>query len=271
MKFRLKIWLHAGSLLLTSQLFSQQDNWDVYMARYEKGPGTTVVNMTIRKTAPAVNFPFLFSAGVKFTNCTNDGLPVATEFDNLNRISDSIISAVNRLVKNILVGTFTYQCERRDYFYVPDTIGLRQQIIDVLSKNFPNYIPAFNVKPDKDWAAYLEFLYPNEETMNYMQNEKVLIQLQKAGDKLEKERQVDHWIYFKTEADRECFLLRAIQDHFKVESKTTEVALPLPFKLQISRIDKIDQQTINAITLQLRQEAKKCNGEYDGWETFVIK
>jgi len=271
MVYTFKTYLLASSLLLTTQSFSQTEDWEVYMARYEKGPSSTIVNMVIKQIAPNLNFPFLFSAGVNFTNCTNDGLPAPGELDNLNRISDSVVAVLNRSVKNVIVGTFTYQCQRRDYFYVADTTGLRQQIIDLLSKYFPKYTPAFNVKPDKDWAAYLEFLYPNEETFNYMQNEKVLMQLQNAGDKLEKERQVDHWLYFKTESDRECFIQYATQAHFKLESKEKDVTLALPFKLQLSRIDKVDAPTINKITLELRKQAKKCKGDYDGWETFVIK
>ena len=189
-----KLVLYISLLSSTSTVMAQQDTWDVYLAQYEKGPGSTMFNMSIKKIAPDTSLPFLFSAGVKYTNCDNEGLPVSAEFKNLSRISDSVIATVNRFVKNIQAGTFTYQCERRDYFYVSDTTGLRQQINILLSKHFTGYEPAFNVKHDKDWAAYLEFLYPNEETMDYMQNEKVLVQLQKGGDKLDKARQVDHWL-----------------------------------------------------------------------------
>ena len=106
---------------------AQEGNWEVYLAQYEKGPGSTVVNMDIKTMAPDKTQPFLFSAGVNFTNCNSDGFPMSDEFNNLNKISDSILALINRMVKNTLVGTFTYQCQRRDYFYVPDTTGLRQR------------------------------------------------------------------------------------------------------------------------------------------------
>src|SRR6185436_9306052 len=155
-----------------------------------------MVNMGIRPNAPDLNFPFVISAGVKFVSCDSNGLTIDSEFKNLNKISDSIASTINQLVKNVLVGTFTYQCERRDYFYVSDTIGLRQRITGLILKRFSQYTPAISIKYDKDWTAYLDFLYPTEETMEYMQNEKVVMKLQQSGDKLEKERQVDHWLYF---------------------------------------------------------------------------
>lgn len=258
-------------LFVSSTLVAQEENWEVYLAQYEKGPGSTIVKMGIRGTAPDKSFPFLFSAGVKFTECGSEGLPVSSEFETLNRISDSIVATVNRLIKNIIVGTFTYQCERRDYFYVSDTAGLRQYLINLISKHFPGYTPAFNIKPDKDWEAYLQFLYPNEETMEYIKNEKVLTHLQNSGDKLEKARQVDHWVYFKTDADRNCFIQYATRNHFKIESKEKQNDLKLPYKLQLSRTDKIDLPSISKITLELERQARKCNGDYDGWETVVIK
>lgn len=266
-----KPFVILSSIILTTSLVAQEGNWDVYLAEYEKGPGSTVLNMDLKKIAPDKTLPFLFSAGVKFAGCVPNGLPTSSELNNLYRVSDSVVAIVNRHGKNILAGTFTYQCERRDYFYVPDTIGLRQQVITLIAKSFPGYSPAFNIKPDKEWQAYLDFLYPNEITMEYMKNQKVLEQLEKAGDKLDKARLVDHWIYFKTDNDRNCFIQYAVQQKFKIETKEKIDDPNYPLKLHISRVDQVDVASISKITLELEKEAKKCNGDYDGWETFVVK
>jgi regulator of RNase E activity RraB len=44
-----------------------------------------------------------------------------------------------------------------------------------------------------------------------------------------------------------------------------------PYQLQISKTEFVDQQSIDHCTLQLSQLANQLNGEYDGWETVVIK
>ena len=75
---------------------AQTGDWATYLARYEKGPGSTLVNMTLKKQAPDSSLPYLFAAGVKFKNCTPDGLPAATAFISLNRISDSIVALTGR-------------------------------------------------------------------------------------------------------------------------------------------------------------------------------
>ena len=104
-----------------------------------------------------------------------------------------------------MVATFTHQCERLDYIYLSDTNSIRKKLIDLYSSNFPGYKYYINIRTDKSWTAYTDFLYPNEETLEYMSNNKVLIQLQEAGDNLSKERQVDHWIYFINKNDRELY------------------------------------------------------------------
>ena len=259
-------------LLVPLASFAQEEAWDVYIAQYEKGPGSTVLNMSLKQEAPIKTLPFLLKTGVKFNDCSTDGLPEQGEFAWLNLISEAAGLVVRRHTETALAGTFTYQCERNDYYYVSDTAGIRDALMKMYASRFPKYTPLVTIKKDENWEAYLTFLYPNEETQEFMGNSKVLMELQKAGDKLEKERQVDHWIYFATESDRKCFIAYCTANKFKIESQETlKDSKPMPFKLQISRPDKIDLPSINKLTLELRRQAAKCKGDYDGWETFVIK
>ena len=264
-----------GNLILTLVfpfcLMAQEEGWDVYMAQYEKGPGSTVINMALRQVAPVKNLPYILVTGVKFKDCGNDGFPSKAEFNTLYKISDSVKTIIEHHITNKLAGTFTYQCERLDYYYISDTAGIRQKLTGLYTKRFKEYEPYISIKQDMDWKAYLDFLYPTEDIYESMTNQKVVLKLQQAGDKLEKERQVDHWIYFTTENDQNCFISYATSNKFKIESKGQTKDPKRPFKLQISRIDKADLSSISKITLELRKQAERCKGDYDGWETFVIK
>jgi hypothetical protein len=150
-----------------------QQNWDTYVTKYGDRPGSVMLNMSLKRSAPDSTLPFLFAAGVRFNECTGKGLPTPIELLRLNIISDSVIAIVNRNVKNKLAGTFTFQCVRRDYFYVKDTAGLREKVSLAIYKNFPNYGPAFHVKRDDSWDAYINFLYPNDSTLKYMKQAKI--------------------------------------------------------------------------------------------------
>ncbi len=169
-----------------------------------------------------------------------------------------------------MAGTFTYQCERKDYYYIKDTSSIRLKLLALYKKHFPGYQPIINIRKDATWEAYLTFLYPNEETREYMYNEKVLTKLNEAGDKLDKERPLDHWLYFPDAKSRDSFVVYAKAKGFKIESKEMREGAK-PFQLHISRIDKVDLPYISKLTLELRREARKYNAEYDGWETFVVR
>jgi uncharacterized protein YaaR (DUF327 family) len=261
---RKPVLLIALPVLVSAFVQAQNANFDAYKAQYEAGSGNTIFNKDLKHTAPVSNFPFVLVTGVKFKDC-DQGVPTEAELSNLDRVSDSVYSNVTTLVKNIMAGTFTYQCERLEYYYVADTANIRDRLITLYQKHFSNYEPYINIKQDKNWDAYLKFLYPNEETMEYMQNEKMLISLEKQGDKLEKERRVDHWLEFSTREDVNCFVSYATTQGFKVDTKDQAL------KLHIFRTDKMDLPSISKITTELRREAKKCNGIYTGWETAAVK
>ena len=261
----------SGLLLFSIPAFSQEDHWEVYLARYEKGVGSTVVNMSLKGDDSMKQYPYLLKAGVKLLQCPEEGLPTEGEFEALYAISNKIKANIDWAGKNKQAGTFSYQCTRTDYYYISDTNNIRSFLETIFKKNFPKYESIIEIKTDPNWDAYLTFLYPNEETMEYIENEKVIMRLTKEGDDLSKPRQVDHWLYFKTQTDRESFLKYAFQEKYKVESKDYIEKSQLHYQLHLSRNDKVDIGSISSITLALRRKAKELNGDYDGWETFVIK
>lgn len=263
--------LILSALLLSGSCFCQEDTWDVYLAQYEKGAGSTVINMSLKERAPVKLYPYLLKVGVKLLSCTDEGLPSKEEFKTLYAISDKVKDKVDSLKKNKAAGTFSYQCSRTDYYYVTDTNSVRKVLQSMFKKYYPRYEYNIEIKSDPGWEAYLTFLYPNEETREYMENSKVTMKLTEAGDDLSKSRQVDHWLYFKTEADREIFIKYALSENFKVEGKEISKKSALQFQLHLSRTDKVNVGAISAVTIQLRRKAQALNGDYDGWETFVIK
>ena len=252
-------------------LHAQEENWDAYLAQYPKGPGSTVLDMELKNKAPFKDFPFLLKTGVSFKHCTDQGMPTDSMFATLYTISDSVKAVVSLHKKNILAGSFTYQCSRYDYYYLSDTLGIREELNSMYANHFPAYEALVMLREDKPWEAYLQFLYPNEETREYMSNQQLVMQLQQAGDNLQQERQVDHWLYFATEKDRDCFVSYVQQNGFSIEGKNKTDQPGKSWQLHVSRTDKVDLAAISKLTMILRKEAARCRGDYDGWETFVIK
>lgn len=245
--------------------------WEAYLARYEEGVGSTTLNMDLIKVAPIKELPFLLVTGVTFKNCENDGLPNEEQLNNLYEISDHLAKVMADLTKSEYVGSFTLQCDRLEYFYISDTLGIRSKLVELYSTKYGDYKYYINLEKDENWEAYTAFLYPNEETQEYISNEKIIEHLEASGDDILQPRQVDHWMYFKDEPGRDRFEKFIIANGFKIENKSKQEEGSLPYMLHISRVDNVDIESITKLTLFLRQNVKRENGDYDGWETFIVK
>lgn len=258
-------------ILLFNQLHAQEENWQNYIATFENKPGSVIVNMQLKEVAPIKQLPIVLVVGVTYSNCSEDGFPGETAFDQLYQIADSIQSWLPSKAQAKLVGSFTHNCQRLDYYYIADSSNIRTPLMTRLQKKYPEFPPYLNIKVDAAWTYYLDFLYPNEYYEEFIQNQQVVLQLMKSGDALIKERIVEHWIYFSTDKDRTCFLEQIKSDGFTIDEKRTSPDLKNPYQLKISRTDSVDPYKITTVTLELRKKAATCKGDYDGWETILVK
>ncbi|MFD3001744.1 DUF695 domain-containing protein [Pontibacter toksunensis] len=266
------ILILLGLMTKSSEAQNQSEKWDTYIAIYDEGkPGSTTLRMDLIERAPNTDYPIVLVTGVTYESNREDGFPDSETFGLLYKVSEELGEFLNKNVENVLVGTFMHNHERLEYFYVKSDKDLEKNLKKFYDLKFPKLKPYINIKEDKNWSYYREFLYPNEETRNYMADESVIRSLVDAGDKLEKPRRIDHWIYFKNEKELTFFKAEAIKQGFaseKIEKTDNDTT---PFLLQIWREDKVDINTIYPITSSLKKLAKSYNGDYDGWETFVVK
>lgn len=258
-------------LISVIQLFAQQDAWDVYIADYDGKPGSTVLNMSIYDRTPIKSMPYIVITGLNPKEVDGSGFPTKSEFEVQYPFTDSLGVFMDKLVKNEMVGTFTSEGERLHYFYVSDTTGIRKSLITFYKKRFKKYTYYLNIKPDAEWKAYREFLYPNEFTREYMGNEKVIMQLMDSGDQLHKERPIDFWAYFKTDADRSKFIDFVTDKGFEITKEDKDRSLDLPYSVQFTKDMAINIMDFTTLTLELRKKAAELNGDYDGWESVVVK
>ena len=112
--------------------------------------------------------------------------------------------------------------------------------------------------------------FENGKRVQIESNQKVINALRNEGDKLTAEREVFHWIYFKSEDEKSSYLKEVMGEGFKFVS-LNKIEDKLPFQLQIKRIDKVDIESVNDYVIYLWEKAIEHGGEYDGWETSVEK
>ena len=125
-------------------------------------------------------------------------------------------------------------------------------------------------KPDPSWTQYVEILYPSEEDRQRIQNRKLLDVLEQKGDILQRPRDVWHWIYFRTQTDREEFRAAVIALKYRVESSPSNNNSEFSNGICIVRFQSVKPSELDDAVIELFRLAKKYCGDYDGWETQVI-
>lgn len=248
-----------------------EEDWAIYFCTISDGQiGAVFVDIGLAQLAPVESKPFLFTFTTKMNNPAEDGLSSADEADKLNQIETNLIESLAAKNEVIYTGRIKFGGKMQSYFYCEKINGLENTISNVIA-DFPEYSFEHKFTEEKDWGAYFEVLYPSPFEMQVIQNGRVIENLEKHGDKLEKERLVDHWIYFDSETNRENFL-EAIKDKgFEIIDKDIISFGDSPFSLQLSRVDKADYQSVNEYVMYLWEKAQEFNGDYDGWETFIVR
>ncbi|SFE52777.1 TIGR01619 family protein [Chitinophaga sp. CF118] len=244
-------------------------DWDIYTCHIEDTPAIIGLDLDLRRFAPLNNKPFSLYISVYLNDPRPDGFPKAEEFETLGEIEDGLVLQLEQSLQAHLAGRTISAGIRDFYFYIGNPL-LHDKFIGDVMVRFPGYKYDYEVKEDKNWELYFDFLLPDIQEFQRMQNRKVLRTLKQNGDIEDKERHIDHWIFFTTEADRDLYWKQIQPRGFIVEGWPAESDSDLPCGLQVSRNDKTDEDSIDAVVMLLWELARKMNARYDGWETVIV-
>ncbi len=268
---------YISAIILTffySTAIAQNENWDTYMAKFGNKPGSVLVDLALMDNAPDKKYPNLVITGPRAHKCNKDGLPNTDEIDQLEEILDATGSFLTGVTPKVLVGTLTYNCERVNYYYVKDTVGIRNALNRLYTRTYKDYKYAISIKSDPDWTTYRTFLYPDDTMLNWMENDKVITKLIQSGDSLTQPRDIVFHIGFRTEAECDSFATfvsgkgystKALQMALKSDNVTD-----FPWTANVSKRALVKMDTINAMAAELKKAAKQYHGTYDGWQAPLM-
>jgi len=248
------------------------DAWDFYFANVNDVVASLFVDLGIRDSVPDPARPWLLWAWVYFRQPRDDGLSSTEEAPTLNEIEDVLTNEVKDAAAAELVGRITTAGRREFYFYGPHQDHFEHAVARALERFAPYGFDA-GTNEDPDWSQYLNVLYPSPEELQRIKNRRVVEELEKHGDSLNKPRLVSHWAYFPSPQDRNRFIARAVGAGFQVtdQSDHSDEETAYPYGVTLNRVDRVDWASINEATLVLFRLAQELNGDYDGWETSVEK
>lgn len=259
------------SLLIVSALCSlpaiaQTEEWDTYVAKFGDRPASVLVDLSLRNTAPDKRFPFLVITGPKANNCGKQGMPNKDEIGALEEILDATQNFMTGVTAKVLVATVTSNCQRLNYYYVKDTGNIRNAIARMYDRSFANYSYVVKIKHDPDWVEYRASLYPTEATQNWMLNSKIMARMISEGDSLKIQRNINFDLYFRSDTSRAAFAGFARSKGYNTDKMMLANTTNAPYQIVVSKYGYVKMALIDSFSTELKAEAKRHNGFYNGWE-----
>lgn len=249
------------------QQCSQQ--WEFYLCSIEQAPASILVDMSAASAAPVTDLPFLASIRVRLQMPDPEGMSSAAELDQLTAIEDHLLTVLPRTGAARYVGRCTAAGCRVFYFYVACTEQWPQRAAAAMSR-FGHFEFEAATREERDWETYFDVLYPDEEDLQRIQNRRVCDVLEENGDELISAREIEHWAYFPDATARARFIATVEALGFEIQQLWDEQEASR-CGIRFSRIDLPSFTGIDEVTLPLYQAALAAGGDYDGWETQVIR
>ena len=243
-------------------------NWDFFMCRIEGAPASIRTNLALIEVAPLEGLTQRLQFYIKMQNPRPDGLSSNEEYPILCDIEDAI-GEKTEATGAVSAGVVKSEGFLELWFYTQNAKTLAKTCEEALQA-FQGYESGYNIAEDPEWEDYFGFLYPDEFSYQTMQNRKVLMQLEKNGDKMEVPREIDHFIYFKEADQQQAFAKEAEAKGFKVRFNDDEFVedrkaegKEYPYMVEATREDS--PLDIDDIVWDLLELASPFEGEYDGW------
>ena len=243
-------------------------NWDFFMCRIEGAPASIRTNLALIEVAPLEGLTQRLQFYIKMQNPRPDGLSSNEEYPMLCVLED-VIGEKGEATGAVSAGVVKSEGFLELWFYTQNAEDLAKTCEEALQA-FEGYQSGYNIAEDPEWEDYFGFLYPDEFSYQTMQNRKVLMQLEKNGDKMEVPREIDHFIYFKEAAQQQAFAKEAEAKGFKVRFNDDEFVedrkaegKEYPYMVEATREDS--PLNIDDIVWDLLELASPFEGNYDGW------
>jgi len=257
------------SIALMSSLFAQ-GQWDQYLAQWEDKPGSMLVDLSYQEKIDSIQLPFLLSVGHQFTPCSDEGFPDTLVYERLYKLSDKLNNYMDIQATCKLVGTFTHDCTQIDYYYLKDSLGIRNFLHNYFANENSGFPPLVSIMHDPENQFYQDRIYPDIYITEYRQNTATIQTLIEAGDQINQARKIDHWAYFDTDIDRDRYSELILELGYKEEEKGFHRGEQQPYFYHFSKEDIPSRDNITEITVNLQSEAQELNGYYGGWECSVM-
>ena len=260
---------------ISEEQVTVEEDWGVYLcnAFVCDLPAIVRVNLALADFELTSKYPKRLTLQVLCKYVNENGFPTREEREYLYQIEDDVAEIIEKH-GDILAGVV--RCDERVHImaYVKDEVNYSDEISELMARRFSEYVYTVSIVEDGNWEIYRGGLYPDKYEYQSIMNASLIENIRNSGDSMVS-RDLEHFILFKTEENREAFLKKVREAGFQeinleaddgeCEDEDTEY----PYELLIGREDSFED--IDEIVWNLMDLAEEFDGAYDGWGCNVVR
>lgn len=247
-----------------------QEYWESYMRPLEGHPAMIGFNADVSGDVPDLEHGYVAFVKVMLKRPTDKGLVDPDEADTLMAIEDRLEMESLRYRSGKYIGRIITQGEVDLIYYLRHDFEWQDTVVAAM-RHFESYTYQAGSREDSEWEVYQKLLFPTLKEWQLIHNHHACDRLRQAGDVLKTKRAIEHTMFFEAIEDRAAFTASIIKEGFSIQAEMAPTA-DLPFYgLQFYRIDPAEHYDIDTLTLGLIESGERFDGQYDGWETSLVK
>jgi hypothetical protein len=247
-----------------------QEIWENYMKPVDGRPSAVAFNAEAADALPNDTLGFVGFIKLRLRSATEEGFVAESEADMVKEIEDRLEMEALRYRVGKYIGRIVTGGEVHFIYYLKYDFEW-PDVAAVTMAAFPDYTYEYGSRPDPEWEVYRKLLFPTDREWQLIQNHHTCDRLKAAGDNLRIRRAIEHRAFFAKHEGRERFVEHISAEGFKVQADDSPEEVSPPFGIRFYRMDAPYYYDIDAVTLQIIAWAEAFEGQYDGWETSLVK
>lgn len=239
---------------------------EYYITAGEDAPVRTEVEMDYIDEAPDKKRPWLLWAFLKMHDVDENGFATASELSALQEVSFSLEEALSKELDAVSVGQRYVEGWLELYFYAPTAKTFQTIVAKTVGSDY--MIDTGSAK-DAKWEHYRYTLYPDALMGHQIQSRQIIEELTEAEDDLSKQREVEYYLQFQTEANAKRAGDSLQDEGFTVKDISYDSHDEYGYTLIATKEHAIEMPLLERAAALLIDKAEKEHGIYAGWSTVL--
>jgi regulator of RNase E activity RraB len=154
------------------------------------------------------------------------------------------------------------------YFYAPDAKRFENLSSETMTRH-GGFAYERGASRDTKWEMYIERLYPDAYAMLRIQNRHTSEALIEAGDDLNLEREIEHYLFFQTKSSLERAVSFLAAHGFALKEYVNDDESDYAYGVVLTKHETIAPDQVEESTALLFDAALEQHGHYEGWSTVL--